>query len=106
MEVKVIVRGVEDPSTVRGYAQKRVETALKRHSGDISTATVRLIDDTGPRKEKDDKVCSIELAMRGAPVRVREVSNDFKTSVSLALDRVRAVLSREKGRRKRGIGAG
>ena len=106
MEVKVIVRGVEDAASVRGHAQKRVETALKRYAGEIAKATVRLIDETGPRKEKDDKVCSIELTVKGAPVRVREVSNDFKTSISLALGRVRTVLSREMGRRKRGIGAG
>ena len=106
MELKVIVRGVEDPSSVRSHAHRRVETALRRYAAKILTATVRLTDETGPRKEKDDKVCAIDLKLRTESIRVKEISTDFKTSISLALNRIRAVLSRNLGKTKRGVGAG
>lgn len=106
MDLKVIVRGVEDPSSVRSHATRRVETALRRFAGKILVATIRLTDETGPRKEKDDKVCSIDLKLRTETIRVKEITTDFKTSISLALDRIRAVLSREIGKTKRGVGAG
>lgn len=106
MEVKVIVRGVEFPSSVRAYARRRVETGLRRYAARILTATVRLTDETGPRKEKVDKICAIDLKLRTKNIRVKEVSADFRASISLALNRIRATLGRSIGKSKRGIGAG
>ncbi|HKQ47392.1 MAG TPA: HPF/RaiA family ribosome-associated protein [Phycisphaerae bacterium] len=106
MDLKIVVRGVGNGTALRAYAEQRVETALRRYATDIRSATVRLVDETGPRKQKDDKVCSIELKLRGGPVRISEVSDDFKASIALALDRVRASLSRQLSKRKRGVGEG
>jgi ribosome-associated translation inhibitor RaiA len=106
MELKVIVRGARDGGAIRELAQKRVTTALRRHSKEIRSAMVRLVDETGPRKHGNDKFCSIELELRGGPIRISEVSDDFKVSLSLALNRVRASLSRMLSKRKRGIGEG
>jgi ribosomal subunit interface protein len=106
MDLKIVVRGAKDGAAIRAYAEERVATALRRYSKEIRSATVRLVDETGPRKQKDDKVCSIELKLRGGPVRISEVSDDFKASIALALDRVRASLSRHFGKRKRGVGEG
>lgn len=106
MELKVIVRGTENGSSIREYAQKKVGSALRRHEKEIRSAVVRLVDDTGPRKNGNDKVCSIELKLRGGPVRINEVSDDFKASIALALDRARAALSRKLSKRKRGVGEG
>ena len=106
MDLKIVVRGVGNGAAIRAYAEERVATALRRYAKDIRSATVRLVDETGPRKQKDDKVCSIELKLRGGPVRISEVSDDFKASIALSLDRVRASLSRQLGKRKRGVGEG
>lgn len=106
MKMSVVVRGTRSGSSIRQYAEQRIGTALRRYEKQIQIATVRLVDETGPRKQKDDKVCSIDLKLRGGQVRVREVTDDFKASIALALNRVRALLSRQLNKQKRGIGEG
>ncbi len=106
MNLKVLVRGAGNGAGIRAYAEERVATALRRYTKEIRSATVRLVDETGPRKQKDDKICAIELKLRGAAIRISETSDDFKASLALALDRVRAALSRQLSKRKRGVGEG
>jgi ribosome-associated translation inhibitor RaiA len=67
---------------------------------------VRLEDETGPRKHKIDKVCSISLHLRTGEIHVREIGKDMLQVLDTALGRARAALGRQISRRKRGIGQG
>jgi ribosomal subunit interface protein len=106
MQANVFVRGVDQPDEIRAFATKKINTGLRRYSKAIRSAKVRLVDETGPRKQTKDKVCAIELDVRGGAIRIREVSGDFRVSINVALDRARAALSRHVSRKKRGVGEG
>jgi ribosomal subunit interface protein len=106
METKVVVRGVEDPAPLRDYAEARLVKSLARFDRSVLSVTMRLSDETGPQKKGVDKLCSIEVKLRTGEVRIKERCDDFEGSVNLALDRMRAALSREVSKRKRGVAEG
>jgi ribosome-associated translation inhibitor RaiA len=106
VEIEVFVRGVHDTAGLRDMARERLETALQRFASHVRRATVRLEDETGPNQHKHDKVCFIELQLGGGDIRIREVGGDFGAVIDVALDRMRASLSRQVSRDKRGIGGG
>jgi ribosome-associated translation inhibitor RaiA len=106
MELKIIIRGVENGASLRELAEKKFTAGLNRYSKAIRAATVRLTDETGPRKHKDDKRCAVELDVRGGPIRINEVTSDFAASIAKALDRARAALSRSVSKSKRGVAEG
>lgn len=106
MNLKLFVRGVKNSQDLREYARDRIETRLDRFANRFLQASVRLEDLTGPGRNKMDKVCVIALKLRSGEIRIREVGSDFYAVIDVALDRVRAALSRQVGRVKRGIGEG
>lgn len=106
MNLEIFVRGVDGGNKLRDYAQEKLAAALQRYTSHIRRATVRLEDETGPNQHRVDKVCAIELQLDGTEVRIREVGADFAATIDIALDRMRAALSRQIGRSKRGIGEG
>ncbi|MEP0845956.1 MAG: HPF/RaiA family ribosome-associated protein [Phycisphaerae bacterium] len=106
MELRVFVRGVEQDKGLREYAQSKVSEGLARYDSHVLSGTVRLEDETGPAKDAVDKVCSIELKLRGSEVRVREVGAEFHAVIDVALDRARAALGRQISKNKRGVGEG
>jgi ribosome-associated translation inhibitor RaiA len=106
MDMEIFVRGVEDAPRLRAFAQEKLEAALGRYTAHIRHVLVRLEDETGPNQHRVDKVCSIELQLDGGDVRIREVGADFPATIDIALDRMRAALSRQISRDKRGIGEG
>ena len=107
MEMRVFVRGVRNKEETSELARSRVGRGLARFEDRIRRVMVRVEDETGPRKSGVDKVCSIQVEMkRGGDVRVREVGDDLRGVIDLALSRVKAALGREVSKRKRGIGEG
>ncbi len=107
MDIRVFVRGVNNKEELRALALDRVSRGLHRFARRIRNVNVRVEDETGPRKKGIDKVCSIEVEFpRGGDVRVREVGDDLRAVIELALSRVKAAMGREVGKRKRGIGEG
>lgn len=106
MDLRIFIRGVEDDGRLREYAQEKIGEALQRYEEHILDATARLEDETGPNKSTVDKVCSIELKLRVGEIRIREVGEEFIAAIEVALDRLRAALSRQVSRVKRGIGEG
>ncbi len=106
MDLRIIVRGVERPEALREHARERVRERLRRFAARILSTTVRLEDETGPQKDRVDKVCQIEIKLRSGALRIREVGQDFRAVIDLALDRLRGALSRQVGRTKRGVGEG
>jgi ribosome-associated translation inhibitor RaiA len=106
MDLRLFIRGVERPAELREQARERVRSGLRRFAARILSATVRLEDETGPQKSRIDKVCQIELRLRSGVIRIREVGQNFRAVIDVALDRVRGALSRQVGRAKRGVGEG
>jgi ribosomal subunit interface protein len=106
MDLRIMIRGVQRPEVLREHARERVRESLRRFAARILSATVRLEDETGPQRDGVDKVCQIEVKLRSGAVRIREVGQDFRAVIDVALDRLRGALSRRIGRTKRGVGGG
>lgn len=106
MEIRVFVRGVDDPTSLRALAEDRVKSALDRHAERVRAVTVRMEDETGPGRHRVDKVCAIDVQLDRGDVRIREVGEQFPAALEVALDRLRTSLSRQISRSKRGVGEG
>jgi len=106
MNLRLFVRGVENSEQLRADAREKIEQRLKRFAPQIVRLIARLEDETGPGRHKVDKVCTIALRLRSGEIRIRELGDDFPSVIDVALDRVRAALSRHVGRAKRGVGGG
>lgn len=106
MNIQVFIRGVEDATRLRDFAEEKLGKTLERFQGSTLGATMRLEDVTGPEKRGVDKSCSIEVKLRTAEVRIKELGEDFHTTINAALDRLKAAVSREVAKAKRGIGEG
>lgn len=106
METRVYIRGVEEPGSLREFAQEKLGQALERFQDRVLSATMRLEDVTGPDKGGIDKLCSVEVKLRTGEVRIKEQGEDFYATIDIAIDRLKTALSREVGRTKRGVGEG
>ncbi|MGD8450202.1 MAG: HPF/RaiA family ribosome-associated protein [Phycisphaerae bacterium] len=106
MDMHIVIRNVEDGGELRHYAEEHLSHALERFEDRILTTTMRLEDVTGPDKGGVDKQCSIEVRLRTGEVRIKETGDDFFATISTALDRLKAAISRETAKAKRGIGEG
>jgi ribosomal subunit interface protein len=104
MEVKVVVRGVEETASLRTFAEEKIATGLARFESHVLSATVRLEDETGAAKGGVDKLCSIEVKLRRGEVRIKERGDDFLATINVAIDRVKSALAREAAKTKRGVG--
>lgn len=107
MNVFVAIKGIQDKSALRGQAEQRVAATLDRFQHRIRNVTVLLEDVTGPHKQVIDKRCRIEVHLkRGGDLTIDELGKDVLASLALALDRLKATISRKVGRAKWGVGAG
>jgi ribosomal subunit interface protein len=106
MDIQVYVRGVEDAAGLRSFAEEKLAKVLERFENNMLSATIRLEDVTGPEKGGVDKLCSIDVRLRRGEIHIKESGGDFHATINTALDRLRAALSREVSRAKRGIGEG
>jgi len=104
MNIQVFVRGVEQPADLRSFAEEKLAGVLERFNHSVRNATLRLEDVTGPEKGGVDKACSVEVRLRTGEIRIKERGDDFQATINAAMDRLRAALSREVSRGKRGIG--
>lgn len=105
-EMQIVIRGVEDPAGLRGFAEERLAEGLARFEERVLTAVMRLEDVTGPEKGGVDKLCSIEVRLRTGEVRIKERGEEFHATINTAIDRLRSALGREVSRAKRGVGEG
>jgi len=108
MNCQVVVRGVEngEGSHLRRFVQAKLERLIDRYQHTVLDANVRIEDVTGPQKHGVDKLCKIDLKLRTGEVRIKELGDDFKATINVALDRLRSALSREVAKAKHGVGAG
>ena len=106
MNIQVFVRGVEQPADLRSFAEEKLAGVLERFNHSVRNATLRLEDVTGPEKGGVDKACNVEVRLRTGEIRIKERGDDFQATINAAMDRLRAALSREVSRAKRGIGEG
>jgi len=106
MNIQVFIRGVEDANSLRDFAEEKLGKTLERFEGSTLATTMRLEDVTGPEKHGVDKSCSIEVKLRTGEVRIKETGDDFYATINAALDRLKAAVSREVAKAKRGVGEG
>jgi ribosomal subunit interface protein len=106
MDIHVFVRGVEQPAELRSFARDKLASVLERFDHSVLNATLRLEDITGPAKGGVDKSCNVEVHLRTGEIRIKERGEDFHATINTAMDRLRAALSREVSRAKRGVGEG
>jgi ribosome-associated translation inhibitor RaiA len=108
MDIKVVVRGVEngDAAHLREFVLDKLAPVVERYEHAVLDGQVRIEDVTGPEKRGVDKLCHIELRLRSGEVRIKELGEDFKATINVALDRLRSVMSREVAKAKHGVGEG
>lgn len=108
MDIKVVVRGVEngDAAHLREFVLDKLSPLVERYEHAVLDGQVRIEDVTGPEKHGVDKLCHIELRLRSGEVRIKELGEEFKATINVALDRLRAVMSREVAKAKHGVGEG
>jgi ribosome-associated translation inhibitor RaiA len=107
MNLRVAVKGIDDKAALRSQAEARVAATLNRFQDRIRNACVLLQDVTGPHKQVVDKRCRIDVRLkRGGELVIDEIGTDVWASLAVALDRLKAAISRKTGKVKRGVGAG
>ena len=107
MNLRIAIKGIDDKVTLRTQAAERVAATLDRFQDRIGNARVLLEDVTGPHKQVVDKRCRIDVRLkRGGELTIDEMGTDVFASLALALDRLKAAISRKVSRTKRGVGAG
>lgn len=107
MDVRIIIKGVAESGALREYAEEKVASAMQRFEDKVHGITVRLEDQTGPRKQGVDKQCRIETHLRpSGEVVIKEHSEDLQSALLTALDRLKAAVSRKASKMKRGVGRG
>jgi ribosomal subunit interface protein len=108
MDLQVFVRGASDDETpeLRAFAEEKLAATLDRFADHVLSATVRAEDVTGPTKHGVDKQCSVEVRLRTGEIHIKEQGEDFHATIDTAMDRLKAALSRETAKAKRGIGEG
>lgn len=86
---------VNDPDTLRTYAERRLAFALRRFNSRARRVLVRLGDMNGPRGGVDSR-CSITLELRdGRHIDVESVTAWPFASITLAAKRLNETLRRE-----------
>jgi ribosome-associated translation inhibitor RaiA len=94
MNIELRAKGVRIHQELRAAAERRIVFALDRFEHRIVRVVVRLEDLNGPRGG-DDKVCRIEIQLRGSgTLRVRSRADDVTTAVDLAAQRAAQAISR------------
>jgi ribosomal subunit interface protein len=106
MAYDIVIRHVAQPDELRAFAEEKLRSALERFEERVLHAAMRLEDVTGPDKGGVDKLCNIEVRLRSGEVRIKESGEEFYATIDIAIDRLRAALSRETAKAKRGIGEG
>jgi ribosomal subunit interface protein len=84
MNVRIRTRGLRLGKNLRSHVERRAFFALDRFEDRIERVDVRLEDANGPRGG-EDKLCRVEVRLRGAPVPVRV--SDRSADAASAFDR-------------------
>ncbi len=107
MDIQIVIRGVEDNGgNLRAFAEDKLNHLIERFQDHVLGVTMRIEDVTGPEKHGVDKRCSIDMKLRTTDVHLKEQGEDFHATIDVAMDRLKAVVSREVGKAKHGIGEG
>jgi len=107
MNLHVAVRGIANKASLRDQAAQRGAATLERFQDRIRDVSVLLEDVTGAHKHVVDQRCRIDVRLRrGGELVIDQTDSNVLASLALALDRLKAVISRKVSRVKRGIGAG
>lgn len=107
METQIVIRNAEFSNGLRAFAQEKLADTLARFENNVLTAVMRLEDVTGPAKETArNKLCNLHVKLRTGDIVIKQEDSDFHAAVNVAMDRLKAQLSREIGRAKRGIAEG
>jgi ribosomal subunit interface protein len=106
MDLKVIVRNVEDSAALRATAEEKLARTLERFEHMVISADMRLEDETGSNKHGVDKLCTITVKLRTGEVIIKEQDDEIYAALGLGLDRLKAAVSREISKSKRGIAEG
>lgn len=107
MNLRIAIKGIDDKTALRSRAEESVAATLDRFWDRIRDARVLLEDVTGPHKQVVDKRCRIDVRLkRGGELMIDETGTDLLASLAVALDRLKAAISRKVGKAKRGVGAG
>jgi ribosomal subunit interface protein len=85
---------------LRQYASEHLAAKLAKHSRQIQSVVIRLVDVNGT-KGGEDKTCEVEVYVRARPpVVVSATDQDMHAAIDTVADRVQNALSRqlERGR--------
>ena len=87
MNVQIRTRGIPVTEGLRSHVERRADFALDRFAERVKSVTVRFADANGHRGGVD-KVCRVEVALRGAPgVRASDTHEDLYVAIDGALHR-------------------
>lgn len=95
MQIDIQSQGFSLTPALSGYADNRINYALRFASDRITRLIVRLSDINGVRGGKD-KRCLVELRLKGAPgIVVEDVEEDLYAAIDRATERARRALVRK-----------
>lgn len=87
MNVQIRTRGIPVTEGLRSHVERRADFALDRFAERVTAVTVRFADTNG-RRGGVDKVCRVEVTLRGAPgVRASDTHEDLYVAIDGALHR-------------------
>jgi len=107
MDLRVTTKHISNAAALREEIETKLLAALQRIESRVLRLDVRLEDVTGPRKGGLCLRCRISVRLKpSSEIIIEELADDPRAAFAVALDRLKAVVKREVGRLKRGIGAG
>ena len=87
--------------TFREYVRRRIQLAVERFSSRVRDVTVRIVDENGPRGGLDKVVRVTATLQQGRTIAIAARGAEAYATADDVADRLKSVLSRLSGRRRR-----
>lgn len=87
--------------------RERLDAAIGQHESWVDSVNVRLSDVNGPRGGGLDKLCRVEVTLRGGMnVLIEQRGDDYYVIVNEAAERTKQAVGRKVARRRQAVRAG
>lgn len=95
MQIQINAGDVPTSDGIQQRVERELEQALGKWEDRITRVEVHLHDDDGPKHDKTDKRCVMEVRLAGRqPMVVEHSSDDLYQSIQTAAGKLRKVVSR------------
>lgn len=103
MQFDIRTEGFELTAALQSHAQRRLDTALSRFRVHLTTVSMRMTDDNGPRRGVD-KRCVVCVKLPSLPsVVINELSEDMYIAIDRAAERAGNTVARRLARKENAL---